>query len=213
MVISLVCDPLRVVPRVDARPMRADRRMFVSAEVRKHLQHRRDPQMHRDVDADEHRALHERRPLLLRELLVRRGGGPTRGCFIGIPVHDVVVQNARPVRALDDPIGRAVRQVGGRAGVRRFASCSVPLDEALVEVALDLSGRPFLYYDLDPPGAKILSDPPFDPQLMEEFWRAFVTAAGLTLHGLGITPDSMEAVCPQYLWRFRPMGQFQRKSV
>jgi uncharacterized protein YbjT (DUF2867 family) len=38
-------------------------------------------------------------------------------------------------------------------------------------------------------------------------------AAGLTLEGLGVAPDSMEAVCPQYLWRFRPMGQFQRKSV
>lgn len=38
-------------------------------------------------------------------------------------------------------------------------------------------------------------------------------AAGLTLQGLGITPDSMEAVVPQFLWRFRPMGQFQRKSV
>ena len=38
-------------------------------------------------------------------------------------------------------------------------------------------------------------------------------AAGLTLEGLGIAADSMEAICPQYLWRFRPMGQFQRKSV
>ena len=38
-------------------------------------------------------------------------------------------------------------------------------------------------------------------------------AAGLTLQGLGITPDSMEAICPQYLWRFRPMGQFQRKDA
>jgi uncharacterized protein YbjT (DUF2867 family) len=38
-------------------------------------------------------------------------------------------------------------------------------------------------------------------------------AAGLTLEGLGIAPDSMETVCPQYLWRFRPMGQFQRKSA
>jgi uncharacterized protein YbjT (DUF2867 family) len=38
-------------------------------------------------------------------------------------------------------------------------------------------------------------------------------AAGLTLEGLGISPDSMEAIAPQYLWRFRPMGQFQRKSV
>lgn len=38
-------------------------------------------------------------------------------------------------------------------------------------------------------------------------------AAGLTLEGLGITPDSLEAIAPQYLWRFRPQGQFQRKSA
>lgn len=38
-------------------------------------------------------------------------------------------------------------------------------------------------------------------------------AAGLTLEGLGITPDSLEAVAPQYLWRFRPQGQFQRKNA
>lgn len=38
-------------------------------------------------------------------------------------------------------------------------------------------------------------------------------AAGLTLEGLGITPDSLEAIAPQYLWRFRPAGQFQRKSA
>jgi NADH dehydrogenase len=38
-------------------------------------------------------------------------------------------------------------------------------------------------------------------------------AAGLTLQGLGITPESMEAIAPQYLWRFRAAGQFQRKSA
>ena len=58
----------------------------------------------------------------------------------------------------------------------------VPLDEALVEVVLDLSGRPFLHYEVDFPGEKILGDPPFDPQLMEEFWRAFATTAKATLH-------------------------------
>ncbi len=73
--------------------------------------------------------------------------------------------------------------LGDRAGVRRFASLLLPLDEALVEVALDLSGRPYLAYDVpfapDTPG---LGSPPFDPQLAEEFWRAFVNAAGITLH-------------------------------
>lgn len=72
--------------------------------------------------------------------------------------------------------------IGDKAGVRRFASNRVPLDEAVVETVLDLSGRPYFHYDIDPPGEKILGDPPFDPQLMEEFWRAFATAAGLTLH-------------------------------
>ena len=71
---------------------------------------------------------------------------------------------------------------GDKAGVRRFASVRVPLDEALVDFALDLSGRPFLVYEMDFPGEKILGDPPFDPQLCEEFWRAVVTSAGMTLH-------------------------------
>jgi imidazoleglycerol-phosphate dehydratase len=75
------------------------------------------------------------------------------------------------------------RALGDKAGVRRFAATLIPLDEALVEVALDLSGRPFLAYDVpfapDTPG---LGTPPFDPQLAEEFWRAFATAGALTLH-------------------------------
>ncbi len=72
--------------------------------------------------------------------------------------------------------------LGNKQGIRRFASITVPLDEAAVEVVLDLSGRPFLHYDVDFPGQKILGDPPFDPQLVEEFWRAFITSAGITLH-------------------------------
>ena len=72
--------------------------------------------------------------------------------------------------------------IGDKAGIRRFASNRVPLDEALIDVALDLSGRPYLHYEVEVPGQKILGDPPFDPQLVEEFWRAFVTSAAITLH-------------------------------
>jgi imidazoleglycerol-phosphate dehydratase len=72
--------------------------------------------------------------------------------------------------------------LGDKAGVRRFASVAIPLDEALVDVALDLSVRTFLVYDVVFPGEMILGDPPFDPQLVEEFWRAFITSAGITLH-------------------------------
>jgi imidazoleglycerol-phosphate dehydratase len=83
-------------------------------------------------------------------------------------------------------LGEALREgLGDKSGVRRFASIDVPLDEALIAVALDLSGRPFLHYDVDPGAggeAYPLGNPPFDPQLAEEFWRAFVHAAGITLH-------------------------------
>jgi imidazoleglycerol-phosphate dehydratase len=77
-------------------------------------------------------------------------------------------------------LGTALKDaLGDKAGVRRFASSLVPLDEALVQVALDLSGRPFLVYDVDPVSEWIGT---FDPQLCEEFWRAFAFGAGITLH-------------------------------
>ncbi len=80
-------------------------------------------------------------------------------------------------------LGEVFREaLGSKVGVRRFASNRVPLDEALVECALDLSGRPYFHYDIDFPGEKILGDPPFDPQLTEEFWRAFVMSSQITLH-------------------------------
>ncbi len=73
--------------------------------------------------------------------------------------------------------------LGDKRGIRRFGSVALPLDEALVEVALDLSGRPYLAYGLEfAPDTTPLGTPPFDPQLAEEFWRALATAAGITLH-------------------------------
>jgi imidazoleglycerol-phosphate dehydratase len=69
--------------------------------------------------------------------------------------------------------------LGDKAGVRRFGSVMVPLDEALVQVALDLSGRPFIVYEVDPVVEWIGT---FNPQLCEEFWRAFAFAGGITLH-------------------------------
>ena len=79
-------------------------------------------------------------------------------------------------------LGEALAEaLGDKAGIRRFASISLPLDEALVDVALDVSGRPYLAYRVDL-GAESapLGSPPFEPQLAEEFWRAFVTAGGVT---------------------------------
>jgi len=79
--------------------------------------------------------------------------------------------------------GCLAEALGDKTGIRRFASALLPLDEALVEVALDLSGRPYLAYKVEfAPDTPGLGTPPFDPQLAEEFWRAFATAANLTLH-------------------------------
>ncbi len=96
---------------------------------------------------------------------------------------DLEIDAHHTVEDVGIALGGALKEaLGDKAGVRRFASIAVPLDEALVEAALDLSGRPFLVYEIEPPGEKILGEPPFDPQLAEEFWRALVTAAGWTLH-------------------------------
>ena len=96
---------------------------------------------------------------------------------------DLEIDAHHTVEDVGIAIGEAFTEaLGDKAGVRRFASIRVPLDEALVDVALDLSGRPYLHHEVDFPGEKILGDPPFDPQLMEEFWRAFTVAARITLH-------------------------------
>lgn len=96
---------------------------------------------------------------------------------------DLEVDAHHTVEDVGIALGEAfLAALSDKVGIRRFASIRVPLDEALVEVSLDLSGRPFLYYDVEFPGEKILGDPPFDPQLVEEFWRAFTVAGRLTMH-------------------------------
>ena len=77
-------------------------------------------------------------------------------------------------------LGQALKEaLGDKAGVRRFASITVPLDEAAVEVALDLSGRTFVVYEVDVPAEMIGT---FDTGLVEDFVRAFAQAAELTIH-------------------------------
>lgn len=93
---------------------------------------------------------------------------------------DLAVDTHHTVEDVGIVLGTALkRALGEKVGIRRFADALVPLDEALVQVALDLSGRPFLVYEIDPISEWIGT---FDPQLAEEFWRAFAFAAGITLH-------------------------------
>jgi imidazoleglycerol-phosphate dehydratase len=96
---------------------------------------------------------------------------------------DLEVDGHHTVEDTAITLGEAFAEaLGDKAGVRRFASGLYPLDEALVEVALDLSGRPFVVYDVEIGEVLALGTPPFDPQLGEHFWQSFATSAGITLH-------------------------------
>ena len=96
---------------------------------------------------------------------------------------DLHVDSHHTVEDTSILLGECFREaVGDKAGVRRFASGLYPLDEALIEVALDLSGRPFFVWDVEMPESLPLGDPPFDPQLAEHVFQSFATAAGITLH-------------------------------
>jgi len=100
-------------------------------------------------------------------------------------VGDVHIDTHHTVEDTGILLGELVREaLGNKAGVRRFASIAVPLDEALIDVAVDLSGRPFLAYDVDfsRASANLIGTPGFDPQLAEHFWQSFAHNAAITLH-------------------------------
>jgi imidazoleglycerol-phosphate dehydratase len=77
-------------------------------------------------------------------------------------------------------LGQAIAQaLGDRKGIARFGHFLAPLDESLVQVALDFSGRPYLAYGLAIPTARVGT---YDTQLVREFWQAIVNHAQMTLH-------------------------------
>jgi imidazoleglycerol-phosphate dehydratase len=93
---------------------------------------------------------------------------------------DLEVDAHHTVEDVGLALGQALAQgLGDRAGIRRFGSVAVPMDEALVEVALDLSGRPFVVHEVPVPAETIGT---YDTGLTEDFVRALATAGGITLH-------------------------------
>jgi imidazoleglycerol-phosphate dehydratase len=98
-------------------------------------------------------------------------------------VGDLQVDGHHTVEDVAIVVGEAFRSaLGDKRGVRRFASGLYPLDEALVEVALDLSGRPFAAIEMPFGEVLPLGAPPFNPEMAEHFFVSFATAAGITLH-------------------------------
>ncbi|MEL6518472.1 MAG: imidazoleglycerol-phosphate dehydratase HisB [Pseudomonadota bacterium] len=77
-------------------------------------------------------------------------------------------------------LGQALTQsLGDKRGIRRYGACHLPMDDAQVRAALDLSGRPFLVWNVDMPTPKIGT---FDTELVREFFQALSTHGGITLH-------------------------------
>lgn len=96
---------------------------------------------------------------------------------------DLHIDTHHTVEDVAIAVGEALRDaLGDKAGVRRFASGSFPLDEALVAVALDLSGRPFVAWNVELPECLPLGNPAFDPSLAEHAVSSLATAANITLH-------------------------------
>lgn len=93
---------------------------------------------------------------------------------------DLQIDDHHTVEDVGIALGRALAQaLGDKAGIRRYGSCHLAMDEALVRAALDLSGRPFLVWNVAFPSAKIGS---FDTELVREFFTAFAMNGGVTLN-------------------------------
>ena len=93
---------------------------------------------------------------------------------------DLHIDDHHTVEDVGIAIGQALTQaIGDKRGIARYGSCLLPMDDALVRAALDLSGRPFLVWNVAIPSAKIGT---FDTELVREFFQALSTHAGITLH-------------------------------
>ena len=103
--------------------------------------------------------------------------------FFDMTIHakgDTEIDEHHTVEDIGIVLGMALKQaLGKKEGIKRFGFASVPLDETLAHVTVDLSGRPYLVYRVDLPDRKIKS---FDLGLFEDFFQAFVTHGAFNLH-------------------------------
>jgi len=98
-------------------------------------------------------------------------------------VGDLQIDTHHTVEDVAIALGEAFREaLGDKRGIRRFASGRFPLDEALIDIALDLSGRAHVEWLVPMPESLPLGNPAFDPQLTEHAITSFATAAAMTLH-------------------------------
>ncbi|MEI4260368.1 imidazoleglycerol-phosphate dehydratase HisB [Roseovarius sp. D0-M9] len=93
---------------------------------------------------------------------------------------DLHIDDHHTVEDVGIALGQALAEaLGDKRGIRRYGACLLPMDDALVRAALDLSGRPYLVWNMELPTARIGT---FDTELVREFFQAFSTHSGMTLH-------------------------------
>lgn len=93
---------------------------------------------------------------------------------------DNYVDDHHTVEDVGIALGQAFAEaLGDKRGICRYGDCILPMDEALIMTAVDISGRAYLGYGLEIPAEKVGT---FDTELVEEFWLGFVRNAGMTLH-------------------------------
>jgi imidazoleglycerol-phosphate dehydratase len=93
---------------------------------------------------------------------------------------DTHIDDHHSVEDVGIALGQALAQaLGDKRGIRRYGACLLPMDDALVRAALDLSGRPYLVWNVEMPTARIGR---FDTELVREFFQALSTHGGITLH-------------------------------
>ena len=97
---------------------------------------------------------------------------------------DLHIDDHHTVEDTGIALGQALAQaMGDKRGIRRYGSCLLPMDDALVRAALDLSGRPYLAWHVEMSAPQIKT---FDTELVREFFQAFSTHGGITLHVDGL---------------------------
>ena len=97
---------------------------------------------------------------------------------------DLHIDDHHTVEDTGIALGQALAQaLGDKRGIRRYGECHLPMDDALVRAALDLSGRPWLAWEVPMPAAKVGA---FDTELAREFFQALATHGGITLHVDGL---------------------------
>ena len=93
---------------------------------------------------------------------------------------DLHIDDHHTVEDVGIALGTALsKAVGDKKGIKRYGSCILPMDDALIQSALDLSGRPYLVWNVEIPTSKIGT---FDTELVREFFTAFAMNSGMTLH-------------------------------